>query len=404
MKKLIALLLSAFLLTTSFVGCSEDKKERKTASVDSINCQENWNRYQDGGSFAESDDSVYFIWNSFVFVVDKKTRKCAPLCNRPDCEHEKNDLNKSCNAFVYNEGHSCVSVCDDALYFTSTENKTDENGNDITYFKIEKSNLDLSDRKDVFSTSELLINWFKIHRGYIYMNASTFDDDGSSSDETAAIYRMPLSGGKPKKLKIPYFGDSKYTLSDARLFGNKLYISFDHLIDDENSQTAVCTYDIESGKLNEISKNLNPKPNGTITVLNKKLYYERNNKIYVADLNGEKSKEFFDCKTVTNNYSVLSLANNDGKRLSIVCKKDNWWEKENYGNCALIYLDEKGKAEFCDLPVKTEPYIGGNADFTLSFETKYGDGNDDGTRKLYFIDKKKLGSKDCVSEIYTLKD
>ena len=88
----------------------------------------------------------------------------------------------------------------------------------------------------------------------------------------------------------------------------------------------------------------------------------------------------------------------------IVCKKDNWWEKENYGNCTLIYLDEKGKAEFCDLPVKTEPYIGGNADFTLSFETKYGDGNDDGTRKLYCIDKKKLGSNDCASEVYTLKD
>ena len=404
MKKLISIMIIITIIS-SFASCSNHEEKKPKTTVQSADTQESWCRYQSGNTMVETDDSVYIMRNGYLFVVDKESHKCAPLCNKPNCMHEEEDLNTSCNAYIENEAESCIALCDNRLFFLNVEYKMDKDGNEITYYKITKSKLDGTAREDVFSTSELFIHYFKIHRGYIYLYASTFDEDGSSSDETAWLYRLKLGDKKPEKLKIPHFGDDKYLFSDLRFYKDSMYILFDRYVSDSESDKYIAVYNLKTNQLKEISDNFKPKSTGDITIMKNNLYYISESALYKADLDGKNSKRLLNCKTASRDYPIFSLANNDGKRISIVCKKKKWWTEKDFGNCALIFADENGKAEFYDLPVKTEPYIGGNPDFTLSFQSVYGGGADDkGTRQLYFIDKKKLGDKNCVSDIYTFKD
>ena len=130
---------TAFLFLISFVflfGCNQKMSiDSSDTYVPNQDSQENFIRYGSQLYFADTHTGIYFLNsdNGFLYVIDKETHSCQPLCNRSDCMHDKEtsfEKKKECTAFLNTYFRSLVYY-NDCIYFQSVEDKTDKDG--VTY-------------------------------------------------------------------------------------------------------------------------------------------------------------------------------------------------------------------------------------------------------------------------------
>ena len=119
MKKLVSMGIFPSLLLTLLIGCQSSGPEQdlENSYVKGSDDQYNFILYKRSGGYpmAESEDAVYLLKNSrYLYAVSKKTGDSIPLCNKPDCMHDKtagvNSIdNLDCNA--------CFPVPQDIVYY-----------------------------------------------------------------------------------------------------------------------------------------------------------------------------------------------------------------------------------------------------------------------------------------------
>ena len=122
MKRILVVVLMSILSVSILTGCGEKANEISYANkyVFGQDSQENCIGTQGVASLAESKDCYYYVnsENSFLYVIDKKTRKCMPLCNKTNCLHDKETSPKKCNAYISSSSGQVIYY-DDNLYYTS---------------------------------------------------------------------------------------------------------------------------------------------------------------------------------------------------------------------------------------------------------------------------------------------
>lgn len=256
-------------------------------------------------SFNGSTDSTIAIYNSgyffasgpnkcFLFYKDSVTQKAVPVCNKPECIHEKEkDQSKlsNCNAFVGNTLLRFIFCNNKKIYFTAID-LSDKNPSLDTKLSLYQQNLDGTQRKKIYTFKENLYDMI-IHRGYTYFTTTDFGTIPGKENitkTTMKFYTLKLnvSGEKAKQIKV--FKASGETIAQIKAYGNNVYFLEGRYIKNSTKMSNDNTYryDILSGSLKLILKN----NYANYTFFNNGLIFQNVNGTFSCNLNGKNIKKF----------------------------------------------------------------------------------------------------------------
>lgn len=381
MKRLLSAIIIAVFLAGTISGCGENnlKIDNTDTYVFNQDSQENFIRYGSQLYFAESDKGIYFLNtdNGFLYVIDKETHKCQPLCNRSDCMHDREtsfEKKQECTAFL-NTSFKSLVYYNDSIYFQAVEDKTDKDGVSYELNEICKISADGTNREVVYSTRDCTIWSFKIHRGYIYFEGSKKDTEGAAEGSNTALYKVSADGKGDTTELLPYY---KYDIQkgmsvcDTRFYGNHLFLWITKP-DGAKEKSYLINYDLQTDKCENLSEKLKVNINSMFTVFNDKLIFANGSKVYECDFSGENQKEILDCSELLGGYQYYTPFTNDGENLIISAAND-----ENEAD-KLIFCDKSYNATLKNMPFKFTAEIGCDSSCFVDYNEE--------EKTLYYIDK-----------------
>lgn len=222
MKKSMSVCVLLSMLLVLLTGCQSRGPEQNLGDT---YVPESDNQYYfylsgiHGYPMAESEEAYYFLHDQYLYSKDKKTGKCIPLCNKPDCTHNEQAMNSdgssNCNAFfsnilslAYYQGNLYIFSTDQAIY------EMDASG---------------STRKELLHLEENA-SCAMVHRGYLYLSFTDFLSSPEEYREEAIKdmgyrierYRLDRWDGKPE---IVYEKKGEYgQINTLFAYGNRVYI------------------------------------------------------------------------------------------------------------------------------------------------------------------------------------
>ncbi len=409
---ILALLLAAAAVLCA--GCDDKDKDKDTdtdSTSDTVytdeyvfgqDAQESFISYINssdlyGGSYAESEDSYYFLNtnNSLIYVIDKSTHACQVLCAKSDCLHEKESDPTSCDAYIKAKS---IAYYQEKIYYNQTETLLDEDGNYYDVYELCRMNLDGTTRETVFSSEDYYIYNIKVHRGYIYFQA-TKKSEGTIDLFDSAYYRIAVDGGEVNEIMPLYdYYEQSINLFDIRFSGNTIVFAFDTTVqvsttdtaDDENSvyrdYSILYTYDINTGKLTNISESLEINNASTwFTIFNEKIIYSVGPVVYECNMDGSNETQVLDfSQGELADYMYFNTFTTDGENLIISVS-----ETELGLPYKLIFCDEEYNTSVYQLSRDFQAVAGCDSDVLIVYN------EENLTLELY--DKSEL-SEDTVAE------
>lgn len=180
----------------------------------------------DGEPMAESPDGYYYRTSDFVYYIDKQTMTAVPLCDKPDCLHEKEtDPEKvtDCNACLLRAyGDPLIAYYEGKLYVAAAQvNANLMNESEISNVLV-RMNPDGSERETVLQFPHTAAHYL-IHRGYLYYTDATYSETESGElDAVYGVYRIPLNGGKTETVYENNLPNG--VLDRMTAYGNYLYL------------------------------------------------------------------------------------------------------------------------------------------------------------------------------------
>ena len=222
MKKLISVCILLSVLFVLLTACQSPGPEQDLGDTYVSESDNQYYFYLSGllGSpITESEDAYYFEHDHYLYLRDKKTGKCIPLCNKPDCTHDEQAMNpdgsSNCNAFFSNI--LSLAYYQGNLYIFST---------DQTIYEMDASG---STRKELLQLEENA-SCAMVHRGYLYLSFTDFLSSPENYSEEAMKdmgyrverYRLDRWDGKPEMIyeKKGEFGQ----INTLFAYGNQVYI------------------------------------------------------------------------------------------------------------------------------------------------------------------------------------
>ena len=355
MKKIISLILSLSFVLLTFSACNDSapKIDSSDEYIEGQDAQENCIAYQMTANVASSPDSYYLSTLNYLYVIDKKTHKCMPLCTRPDCLHENEKPSYNCEA----SDKGGIVFYMNSLYYQTEEEKTDANGVKYRVWEICRMNPDGTDKTVVFQTSEFLIWRFKMHRGYIYMEISYPNDGGGYSSQNAVIIRVPVDGGEVEQ--IEELKDNR-SLLDLRFYRNNMYLLYEEAVEgvDENDYPDyLWHYDLTTMERENLNEKLDYPICFLFTIYNGKILYTDSKtwtKLCECDLDGSNNRIVTDFEDVfgKGTYEYYTVLSNDGEKLLVSASKPVSTEDESIiGDKIMIVCDKNYEnIESYDIP------------------------------------------------------
>ena len=126
---LIFVILIAVLMS-SLCACTEEKTNditnKTTEYVEAQDYQFQYaakDYFSSGNKINETDKGYYFIDDGFIYFMDKSNMEYTPLCNKPDCRHDKSE---SCNAYLNSfssDMNSNIFFNKGFIYYPATSSK-----------------------------------------------------------------------------------------------------------------------------------------------------------------------------------------------------------------------------------------------------------------------------------------
>lgn len=346
-----------------------------------------------GSPITDSEDAYYFKHDQYLYLKDKKTGKCIPLCNKPDCTHDEQAMNpdgsSNCNAFFANI--LSLAYYQGNLYIFST---------DQTIYEMDASG---STRKELLHLEENA-SCAMVHRGYLYLSFTDFlsapedysEDTIKDLGYRVERYRLDHWDGKPE---IIYEKKGEYgQINTLFAYGNRVYI-----VGGEGDSAV--SYNI-------LDRSVSTMPPGT----NSYMALSGENLVYFPPLEGYTGEE-----------PLEELFAAYEKERAVIADREENIEKETeipktysylYGFGSLIAADNYIEVAFENIPreergvrfydqdgkfireIKTEndtmPVLGMNDDYLFYF--KRGE-NREGT-ELWAIDLHRLDDPDLQGELF----
>lgn len=399
-KYSISIIMLIILITC---GCSHNNFEIDYSDtyIFGQDSQETFMGFQNKAYMAESEDSYYYMDSfifgyGFVYVIDKATHNCQPLCNKNNCLHDKEtDYEKklNCNAFLNTIGYDSLVYYNNSLYFNTETDYEDKDGNLFTQYEIYKLSLDGTGRELVYSTADFRINSIKIHRGYIYLDSYNFDKEGAASRNNMVIYRISADGKGELTELFPLYKYEDVNLTDMRFYGNHVFLCIDQPYEVDGEIVPVSSlirYDLQTDEWEILSDKFNNGMDGFFTIFNDKLVFGNGSKIYECDFNGDNQKEILDCTSVLDGYQYYNPLTNDGENIIITAGNDD------ESSDRFIFVDKNYKAKVYKIPSLTSIEIGCDSNVLIYYNQN--------NLTLNLVDKSKLGDNTPTEELYTFSE
>lgn len=386
-------------------GCNSDKLtiDYSDQYVFGQDSQENFIQYLrfSDYSLADSKDSYYYLdeESEFLYVIDKKTHKCQPLCDKSNCLHDKEkNIKKQRECSAYLSLAQNLIFYNNKLYYSTTTEYEDKDGNKYNADEIYSMTLDGKKRELVLSLKDEWIYEFEIHRGYIYYTAVPFikeEDLNETYTKTGAngeymsLYKVAVGEDDVEEM-IPYYkyGVLKdFLIGSRRFYGNHLFLLIYDRKNNKDIETPyLINYDLQTNNYKVLNKKGELDGVTMFTVMDSNLYFLKGSKVYECDFDGENVKEILDCNnTEAKNCKYYDVDSNDNKNIIITPSNDK-------GPLDKLIFCEKTDNGF-NIEVKKMdfpfyPYVACDENaFIVENENK-----------LYYIDK----TNNCKSEvIYT---
>lgn len=418
-KHIAAVLL---LCTLTITGCSKSVSEDSYIAGTDFQYQ-----YYDRSLFttvmARGTDAMYFAADSFIYQLDEGTGTLAPLCNKPNCLHDKEtDKNRKpeCNAYITTDTSiTGITYMNGCIYSIMREWADD--GSCDTLYKIAG---DGSAKEKAYQWEGGIVEGWCIHRDVLYYVEHTYDED---NEEHYAVKAMKLSGMGKRKAETIWKPDENVavlSLLTPQAYGNHLYITINGLkgadlealkLEEDfikHSYNKTFQYNLQDKTLSEIQT-----PNQSdmqhvseVTFWQDKIVYQAfdlENRhtydtvtdVYIADLDGSNAKTLFKDMPLYRWYTsdgTYLYVSNCGECLDKIFHSDAY--KENINDLSNMQYDFKMQVDVYDhnmeLVDTMEPPF-----HTFPTEPVYGIGDrmyvqtaDESGVSLEYWDKTKIGT------------
>ena len=268
MKRIFLCLFIIILLITS-CGFEQVEEQTREKNPETDFQTEYCDLAPEAHPIVEVQDGYYMMVGAYLYYIDKETMDYTPVCNKPNCLHQKEtDQTKtaSCNAmFQISKFYTSLNYYKGNLYIAAIENEW-RDGLPEQKYVMNQISLDGKNRKTIHEF-ERPVEMAIVHRGYIYYS-SAYAELGS---EAAGVYRVPIDGGEEE---ILYTSDSnKNQLTHLRIIENALI--FTEYEESQEKNDCLWKYDLAKEKLEKISFEEDTDV-FCANVANDKIYYRAN--------------------------------------------------------------------------------------------------------------------------------
>ncbi len=214
MKRLISLLLIAFLLMAMLVACAAKPSgnEYPFAERDGMMSSE----------IRESPDGYYLRRGDYLYFTDRQTMDTLVVCTRFDCLHDeelRSDKREDCLAFFANpRGTGENFFFENGKLYLFTVSTTLNSARRLSSSLIEAAP-DGTERRTLYAfPDDIQVDGAILHRGVFYIASHVFDETGKSH---FSLYSLPLNGKKLELLQD--FGDADVQAMNLTAHGDYLY-------------------------------------------------------------------------------------------------------------------------------------------------------------------------------------
>lgn len=312
MKKLLLVIITVIFILTS---CSAPKQAKINSKADYVFGQDNQYMYSDiyGSPLQKTDNGYVYYHSGFLYFVNTKSSKATPLCDKPDCLHE-ND-NERCRAYIGAiEGvKGSIQYYNGGIYYPIeiTDTKTNE-----TKIYIRRYDVNSLSVKDACELDRNVSDGFIVHRGFAYVELYKQADENGELNEVE-LCKIDLNGNKKPRMLFDFNKKGLALLSAKNLqaYGNYVYFDAECVksgtdlsdADNDSFSQRRYGYNIESGKLTDITKNAKGnEPYFLGFYKGKILYISGEDRIYQAEPDGTNSSVLFSYKKKYNGCSVFT--------------------------------------------------------------------------------------------------
>lgn len=173
-------------------------------------------------TIVQGKDGLYFMTGSYIYQFDEGTGTIAPLCNKPNCLHDKEmDGNRAanCNAYIERMG---IAYMDGSIYFIEDEFVKGGIGS-VLY----KAAGDGSAKEKVYQWEGDNVEGWCLHRDALYYVEHIFDEDNVEHYTVKAIKLTGMGKLKPEAVWQSDEAEdlTVYALGIPQAYGNHLYFT-----------------------------------------------------------------------------------------------------------------------------------------------------------------------------------
>ncbi len=258
-----------------------------------------------GLAMAESETGFYLSNGYYLYYMDKEEKNPVPLCNRPNCLHEKADEDKKteCSAY-YPFLLQQIFFYDNALYLPIT-NLNDSGQLVYCLRKLDKDGTFLEDIYEFPGYPQT----FLVHRGFFYYSYAEYEEGSNGNGNISTSFQVVQVSLENKEEKTIYVNDLKnpgifwMSASGKHLFFYNYGFNGDYKeVGDSGRVLQYVDYDLENQSLHVTDMNAPEGEASTPTVFHDSLIFfkyfynyddERNRDLFQMDLNGENQTKIF---------------------------------------------------------------------------------------------------------------
>ena len=206
----------------------------------------------------QTEGGCYVLQGEYVYFFDKNSEKIMPLCNKPDCLHDREtdpEKKGGCNAYLnglvttgFEAKASTLQLCDPYLYvcyYADPIEEEDPNSQYVVY----RFSMDGTTKERVWQT-QATVNEFVVHRGHAYVALGSYSINESGVNGGFQLLDIDLQNSlfrKEKEVSSKQVGAKLSALAKVMAYGNYVYFKMH-----EGGEDVIYIYSIKSGEVSKL--------------------------------------------------------------------------------------------------------------------------------------------------------
>lgn len=222
MKKYSLGFVLAVFLMGSLCGCGKEQKDTYMEGTDYQYMYEDLERLFPNQ--AKGAKGYYMLNGKFIYYIDKEDNIVTPLCNKPNCLHNKEtqeERYQSCNGYVDNNGTTGIGYCNGYIYYVICNWETD---NQYQLYRVKE---DGSVKEKIYQWDNSTIKQWIVHRNkFYYVEVTYTTQENGEVAEHYSVKELNLKNPVHGKEKVIYQPEENLVIQDIAwpaAYGNHFY-------------------------------------------------------------------------------------------------------------------------------------------------------------------------------------